>query len=101
MARRLLESDERDRAYDEVREIENLTRRALGDVRTTVSGYRDMSLSAEIVGARAALRAAGVRADLPRVFEFVLRVADPAPAAESPATGRSTRRRPRRGPGAG
>ncbi|MFI9816057.1 sensor histidine kinase [Saccharothrix variisporea] len=86
VARRLLESDERDRAYDEVREIENLTRQALGDVRATVSGYREVSLSAEVVGAREALRAAGVRADLPhavdnvrpdlqRVFGYVLREA--------------------------
>ncbi|TWP50773.1 sensor histidine kinase [Lentzea tibetensis] len=71
VARRLLESDETGRATDEIREIENLTRQALSDVRTTVSGYREVSLSAEVVGARAALRAAGVEADLPHAVDNV------------------------------
>ncbi len=71
LARRLLENDERDRAYDEVKDIENLSRQVLGDVRATVSGYREVSLSAEVVGARAALRAAGVTADLPHAVDNV------------------------------
>ena len=71
VARRLLESAEHERALDEIREVEHLTRQALGDVRATVSGYREVSLSAEVVGARAALRAAGVEADLPHAVDNV------------------------------
>ncbi|GLZ28330.1 hypothetical protein Lesp02_05200 [Lentzea sp. NBRC 105346] len=71
VARRLLESDDVPRAREEVREIESLTRQALGDVRATVSGYREVSLSAEVVGARAALDAAGVAADLPHAVDNV------------------------------
>ncbi|NUT50738.1 MAG: sensor histidine kinase [Saccharothrix sp.] len=71
LARRLLENDDATRARAEVRDIETLTRQALGDVRATVSGYREVSLSAEVVGARAALRAAGVEADLPHAVDNV------------------------------
>ncbi|MFD9701072.1 sensor histidine kinase [Lentzea sp. NPDC059081] len=71
VARRLLESASADRALDEIREVEHLTRQALSDVRATVSGYREVSLSAEVVGARAALRAAGVEADLPHAVDNV------------------------------
>ncbi len=71
VARRLLESSEPDRALEEIREVENLTRQALSDVRTTVSGYREVSLSAEVVGARAALRAGGIEADLPHAVDNV------------------------------
>jgi two-component system sensor histidine kinase DesK len=71
VARRLLESASPDRALDEIREVEHLTRQALSDVRATVSGYREVSLSAEVVGARAALRAAGVEADLPHAVDNV------------------------------
>jgi two-component system sensor histidine kinase DesK len=41
------------------------------DVRATVSGYRTASLPAELVGARAALSAAGIAADLPRAVDNV------------------------------
>ncbi len=71
VARRLLESSSADRALEEIREIEHLTRQALGDVRATASGYREVSLSAEVVGARAALHAAGVEADLPNAVDNV------------------------------
>ncbi|MET9629684.1 histidine kinase [Lentzea sp. NPDC006480] len=71
VARRLLESSEPERALAEIREVENLTRQALSDVRTTVSGYREVSLSAEVVGARAALRAGGIEADLPHAVDNV------------------------------
>ncbi|HUQ55025.1 sensor histidine kinase [Lentzea sp.] len=71
VARRLLESSSADRALEEIREVEHLTRQALSDVRATVSGYREVSLSAEVVGARAALRAAGVEADLPHAVDNV------------------------------
>jgi two-component system, NarL family, sensor histidine kinase DesK len=71
VARRLLESSEAERALEEIREVEHLTRQALSDVRTTVSGYREVSLSAEVVGARAALRAGGIEADLPHAVDNV------------------------------
>ncbi|MEU0881446.1 histidine kinase [Lentzea sp. NPDC005914] len=71
VARRLLESSSPERALEEIREVEHLTRQALSDVRTTVSGYREVSLSAEVVGARAALRAGGIEADLPHAVDNV------------------------------
>ncbi|MEV6912111.1 sensor histidine kinase [Amycolatopsis sp. NPDC051071] len=87
LARRMLESGKDDgRALQEIREVEGLTRSALSDIRATVSEYREVSLSAELVGARAALRAAEIDADLPhavdnvapalqRIFGYVLREA--------------------------
>jgi two-component system sensor histidine kinase DesK len=72
LARRLLESSgDTGRAQEEIREVEELSRQALGDIRATVAGYREMSLSAEVVGARAALRAAGVETDLPHAIDNV------------------------------
>ncbi|HVV23777.1 MAG TPA: histidine kinase [Pseudonocardiaceae bacterium] len=72
LARRVLESStDRQRAIDEVRDVEELARQAMTDVRATVSGYRTASLPAELVGARAALSAAGIAADLPRAVDNV------------------------------
>ena len=72
LARRVLEtSSDRQRAIDEVRDVEELARQALTDVRATVSGYRTASLPAELVGARAALSAAGIAADLPHAVDNV------------------------------
>jgi len=72
LARRVLEtSTDRQRAIDEVRDVEELARQALTDVRATVSGYRTASLPAELVGARAALSAAGIAADLPHAVDNV------------------------------
>ncbi|SFO80977.1 sensor histidine kinase [Amycolatopsis rubida] len=72
LARRVLESSgDIDRAVREIREVEGLTRSALSDVRATVSEYREVSLPAEIAGARAALRAAEVDADLPHAVDNV------------------------------
>ncbi|MER7859380.1 sensor histidine kinase [Amycolatopsis japonica] len=87
LARRILESGKDDtRALQEISEVESLTRSALADIRATVSEYREVSLSAEVAGARAALRAAEIDADLPhavddvapalhRTFGYVLREA--------------------------
>jgi two-component system sensor histidine kinase DesK len=87
LARRVLESSgDLDRAITEIREVEGLARSALSDVRTTVSENREVSLSVEIVGARTALRAADIDADLPfavdnlspdlqQTFGYVLREA--------------------------
>lgn len=72
LARRLLESAApTERVLEEVRDAEDLSRRALADVRSTVSGQRRMSLAAELVSARAALRAAGIEADLPHAVDDV------------------------------
>ncbi|WP_409186421.1 sensor histidine kinase [Amycolatopsis sp. VS8301801F10] len=72
LARRVLESSgDVDRAVQEIREVEGLSRSALSDVRATVSEYREVSLPAEIAGARAALRAAEVEADLPHAVDNV------------------------------
>lgn len=54
-----------ERARAEIADIQRLSRDALADVRTTVDGVRELSLPGELARARAALRAAGIRADLP------------------------------------
>ncbi|MEV7550224.1 sensor histidine kinase [Amycolatopsis sp. NPDC089917] len=75
LARRILEGGKDDpRALQEITDVENLTRSALSDIRATVSEYREVSLSAEVAGARAALRAAEIDADLPHAVDNV----DPA-----------------------
>ncbi|MEU4523000.1 sensor histidine kinase [Amycolatopsis sp. NPDC024027] len=72
LARRVLETaGDIPRAVEEIREVESLTRSALSDVRATVSANREVSLSAELVGARAALRAAEIDADLPHAVDNV------------------------------
>jgi two-component system sensor histidine kinase DesK len=72
LARRVLEtSSDRERAIAEVRDVEELARQAMTDVRATVSGYRRASLPAELVGARAALSASGIAAELPRAVDNV------------------------------
>ncbi|MDF2990736.1 MAG: signal transduction histidine kinase [Microbacterium sp.] len=58
-------------ARDEITQIEQLARGALSDVRTTVHGYRGVSISGELAAARAALESAGVSADLPGATEQV------------------------------
>jgi two-component system sensor histidine kinase DesK len=55
----------------ELRDTEELSRRALADIRATVAGQRRVSLAAELVSARAALRAAGIDADLPHAVDDV------------------------------
>jgi len=73
LARRLLESGAPTaRALEEIRDTEELSRRALADIRATVSGQRRMSLAGELVSARAVLRAAGIEADLPHAVDDVV-----------------------------
>ncbi|UOE44722.1 sensor histidine kinase [Agromyces larvae] len=60
-----------DRATREIGEVEELARGALADVRATVAGFRGVSVSGELAGARTALEAADVRADLPVSTEQV------------------------------
>lgn len=71
LARRLLEAGQQEAAGAEVRDVEALSRAALADVRATVSGYREASLAAELAGARVALQAAGITADLPQAVDNV------------------------------
>ena len=54
-----------DRAAQEMREVAALARQGLSDVRTVVTGYREISLLGEIATAREVLRAAGIEALLP------------------------------------
>ncbi|HEV8230461.1 MAG TPA: histidine kinase [Candidatus Limnocylindria bacterium] len=59
LANRLLR-DEPDRAGAEMRDVEQVARDALREVREAVTGYRQPTLAAELAGARAALHAAAV-----------------------------------------
>jgi two-component system sensor histidine kinase DesK len=70
LAGRLLDRDPQ-RAAAEVADIERLAREALADVRSTVAGYRGVTLAAEISSARAALDAAGMTAELPGAVDDV------------------------------
>ncbi|MEV0845727.1 histidine kinase [Streptomyces sp. NPDC049954] len=72
LTRRILESSgDVALAVGQVTELENMARTALSDIRATVSDYRTLSLDSELAGARLALRAAGVRADLPAETDAV------------------------------
>jgi two-component system sensor histidine kinase DesK len=75
LAGRLLETLPSDPAVDRVRtevtDVERLAREALADVRATVSGTREVSLTGELAAARSALAAAGIRADLPSAVDVV------------------------------
>lgn len=85
LARRMLEVGADPAAVAaEVREVEELSRTVLGDIRNTVLDKRSSSLDEELASARMALRAAGiegtlpgsgdaVRVDLRDVFGYVLR----------------------------
>jgi two-component system sensor histidine kinase DesK len=72
LARRMLEAGvATDRALIEMRDVERLSRQALADITATVSGVRAASLAAELVGAKEALRAAGIDADFPLAVDDV------------------------------
>ena len=73
LARRLIEPDPA-AAAAEIAEVEILVRDALADVRVTASGFRDVTLGAELVVAASVLQAAGIRAVLPDTVDQV----DPA-----------------------
>ena len=51
------------RAINEIRDVERISRQALGEVRRAVEGYRQLSLEDSLAGVRQALAAAGVRLD--------------------------------------
>ncbi len=72
LTRRILESSgDVALAVGHVTELETMARTALSDVRATISDYRTLSLDNELAGARLALRAAGVRAELPAATDAV------------------------------
>ncbi|MFI5924967.1 sensor histidine kinase [Micromonospora sp. NPDC051543] len=64
LAGRLVEVDP-PRAAAEIAEVERLAREALADVRQTVGAYREVTLAGELAGARSALAAAGIAAEVP------------------------------------
>jgi len=70
LARRLVGRDD-DAAATEIGEVERLAREALADVRATASGYRKVTLAAELAVARSVLGAAGVVARLPAAIDDV------------------------------
>lgn len=70
LAGRLIDTDPV-RARAEIQDVERLAREALADVRATVSGFRDVRLSTELVAARQVLEAAGIEAELPGVVDNV------------------------------
>jgi two-component system, NarL family, sensor histidine kinase DesK len=70
LAQRLVPIDP-DQAATEMGEVAALARQSLADVRSTVAGYREMSLAGELATAREVLRAAGIEAELPSTVESV------------------------------
>jgi two-component system, NarL family, sensor histidine kinase DesK len=70
LAGRLVQLDA-GRAEQEISAVERLARDALADVRAAVGGYRQTSLSGELVSARAVLDAAGIEAELPSAVDDV------------------------------
>jgi two-component system sensor histidine kinase DesK len=72
LTRRMLEAGvATDRALAEMRDVERLSQQALADITATVSGERAASLAAELVGAKEALRSAGIDADFPLAVDDV------------------------------
>src|SRR5581483_2587369 len=65
LAGRLLKLDP-ERAAAEVADVEGVARESLREVRQAVSGYRQPTLEKELEGARVALSAAGIEADVVR-----------------------------------
>jgi two-component system, NarL family, sensor histidine kinase DesK len=71
LARRLTERGEAERAAIEIAEVEDLTRRTLGEVRAAVSGYRDVTLAGELASAREVLRASAISLTPPGAVDIV------------------------------
>ncbi|NIZ91052.1 sensor histidine kinase [Kineococcus rubinsiae] len=70
LAGRLMDLDPA-RAAAEVADVERLARTALTDVRAALEGFREVTLATELAGARQALAAAGIEADLPGAVDEV------------------------------
>jgi two-component system sensor histidine kinase DesK len=71
LARRLAQRGDAQRSLTEITEVEQLSRRTLGDVRAAVAGHRDVTLAGELATAREVLRAAGIAAELPGSVDVV------------------------------
>src|SRR6266851_9934328 len=81
LAGKLMDRDPR-RAGNEIREVEQISRQALSEVRDTIRGYRSQGLEAELARAKSTLETAGVavkleaaRVALPALQEGVLSMA--------------------------
>jgi two-component system sensor histidine kinase DesK len=70
LAERLMDVDP-ERARDELRQIQTLTRNALAEIRATVSGLRVTRLDTELAAARTAFAAAEIDADVPTSGDVV------------------------------
>jgi len=86
LARRVLETGDLDQLMIQIRDVEELGRQAMTDLRVTITDFREVTLAAELAIAAEMLRAAGINAELPNavddvspayrpVFGFVLREA--------------------------
>jgi two-component system sensor histidine kinase DesK len=71
LAGRLAEAEGAEQAVREIADVERLAREALADVRSTVGGMRGVTLAGELAGARSALEAAGIRAQVPSAVDDV------------------------------
>ena len=71
LARRLAERGDAARSLTEITEVEQLSRRTLGDVRAAVAGHRDVTLAGELATAREVLRASAITAELPGSVDIV------------------------------
>ena len=81
LAGKLMERDP-NRAGHEIREVEQISRQALSEVRDAIRGYRSQGLPAELARAKATLETAGVavqceaaRIEMPALHETVLSMA--------------------------
>ncbi|MFZ0761167.1 MAG: sensor histidine kinase, partial [Candidatus Sulfotelmatobacter sp.] len=81
LAGKLMDRDPR-RAGDEIRQVEQISREALSEVRDAIRGYRSQGLEAELARAKSTLETAGVavkyeaaRMALPALQEGVLSMA--------------------------
>jgi two-component system sensor histidine kinase DesK len=81
LAGKLMDRDPQ-RAGNEIREVEQISRQALSEVRDAIRGYRSQGLSAELAQAKATLETAGVsvkceaaKITLPALHESVLSMA--------------------------
>jgi len=81
LAGKLMDRDPQ-RAGNEIREVEQISRQALSEVRDAIRGYRSRGLEAELAYAKSTLETAGVKAELraaplslPAVHESVLSLA--------------------------
>jgi two-component system, NarL family, sensor histidine kinase DesK len=70
LAERVLDADP-ERTRDELRQIQSLTRESIAEIRATVAGLRVSRLGDELDGARTALAAAGIGAEVPDDTEIV------------------------------